>query len=619
MPGLFGIVGRNGTADVAPEFARMGRAMARGGRLITETITGPQNQWAVGRVHLGVFQPQPQLSASNAIQVLFHGDLFNRAGIVRLLEQSAVQRSGDTAAALIRGLYERFGTALADKLEGSFCAAILDESAGRLLLVTDRLGSYPLYWFKTANRCAFASEVRALMPIHPRPTLNAGAVNDLLHFSFPLGDKTLAADVHLLPSASVLTYDLHSGAVAIERYATWANAFRSNGVGKRDYLDSLQRTFDASLDRSVEGSHKFGLSLSGGLDTRVLLSALDRRNIKLATFTLGGKGCADEVIGYKLARMSKSDHRFIPLEESYLADLLPRLQRMVSLTDGMYTSDGFTEILALRAFEEANFSVLLRGHAGELAKVSTAYPLHTDSQILAMRSAGEVLPHLLNRVESLFHAGSAKGLFTTQWAGACDPQAAKQSLEQSIDGVDLLPPDLCAYLYLTEYHRRVTVPSLEIFRNVVEVRLPLADPDFVAAVLRGPAEWRNGTEIHRTLIGHNGREYLRVRNPNTGAPAGAGPIQEFVLDKLNSALRRLNVYGYRHYHAFDGWMRRAFLDVVDQVLLAPASLERRVIEEAALRRLVDEARHGTRTHDHVLQVLVLVELWQREHTAGVAS
>ena len=38
---------------------------------------------------------------------------------------------------------------------------------------------------------------------------------------------------------------------------------------------------------------------------------------------------------------------------------------------------------------------------------------------------------------------------------------------------DLSPPDLCSYVYLHEYHRRVTVPSLEIFRNVAEVRLPL--------------------------------------------------------------------------------------------------------------------------------------------------
>lgn len=62
------------------------------------------------------------------------------------------------------------------------------------------------------------------------------------------------------------------------------------------------------------GAHSYGLLLSGGLDTRVMLAALDRRHVPLSTFTIGGKGCADEVIGNQLARMAHSNHRFLELE-----------------------------------------------------------------------------------------------------------------------------------------------------------------------------------------------------------------------------------------------------------------------------------------------------------------
>jgi hypothetical protein len=37
------------------------------------------------------------------------------------------------------------------------------------------------------------------------------------------------------------------------------------------------------------------------------------------------------------------------------------------------------------------------------------------------------------------------------------------------------------------------------------------------------------------------------------------------------------------------------------------------VRESALRRLIDEARRGTHEHDHVLQVLTVVELWQRQY------
>ena len=183
-----------------------------------------------------------------------------------------------------------------------------------------------------------------------------------------------------------------------------------------------------------------------------------------------------------------------------------------------------------------------------------------------------------------------------------------------MDGVPLAPADLCSYLYLHEYHRRVTVPSLEIFRHVVDVRLPLADTDFLAAVLRGPRAWREGTDIHRALIAHNGPRYLGVRNPNTGARAGAGPREEWVFDKLNTILRRLNVHGYRHYHSFfDGWMRQAFLQSVERVLTTPDALGRGYLAEPGLRRLLSEAAKGNHAHDHVLQVLTGVELWQQEN------
>jgi hypothetical protein len=229
-----------------------------------------------------------------------------------------------------------------------------------------------------------------------------------------------------------------------------------------------------------------------------------------------------------------------------------------------------------------------------------------------MRSKDELTPHLMARFEALNHGRNAKGLFASEWSVASDEDAALGALAASLD-VDLTPPDLCSYFYLHEFHRRVTIPSLEIFRDAVEVRLPLADQDFLEALFQAPSAWRNGIQIHQSLIARNGPAYLKVRNPNTGAPAGAGPVQEFVFDKMNTILRRLNVYGFRHYHAFDGWMRRAFLQVVEQVLLNPIALDRGVLNATALRQLVDRARGGDASPDHVLQVLLLVELWQREN------
>jgi len=629
VPGLLGLVGSGETRGAGERFKRMVAAMDRGGRLVRETRVDENDSWALGRVHLGVLQPEPQLTLADAwsakasaerraaIHVLFHGELHNEDELA-----ASIVRAGEPAptgsAAIVGALYRVHKRDVARMLHGSFCAAVLDETTGTLLLITDRLGSYPLYWLHAADRFVFASELRAALRAHPGAALNPAAVADFLKFGFPMGDKTLAAGVEMVPAASTLSFSSRTGARHVAPYASLADLFQPHDLGHDEYIRSIEGACAQSMDRAVQGSHRYGLSLSGGLDTRVILSAMDRlgKSSGTATFTLGGRGCADEVIGYELAKMARTNHQFVALDDHYLDDLLPTVSRMVSLTDGMYLSHGFTEMLALQGFEGSDCSVLLRGHAGELAKASTAWPLHTDQHIFSMTSRDEFVPYMLGRLTHVSRGDAAREVFTDAWTERLNGSSAHRSLEECVAGVPLPPSDLCSYVYLKEYHRRVTVPSLEIFRNVAEVRLPLADVDFLGAVLQGPSRWRDGVSIHQALIAANGRAYLRVRNPNTGAPAGAGPIQEAILDKVNSVFRRLNIYGYRHYHSFDGWMRRTLLDIVDKVVLDPETVARGVFRESAVRAMASEARRGGQAHDDLLQALVIVELWQREMSIG---
>ena len=174
--------------------------------------------------------------------------------------------------------------------------------------------------------------------------------------------------------------------------------------------------FTQSVERTLGGGHAFGLSLSGGLDSRAILSAVDGHAPSLATYTLGIKGCADEVIAAKLAQLTGTQHRFFELDDKYLKDFLPNLTRLVSLTDGMYLSHGLTEMLALRFLSEVDFTVLLRGHGGELAKASLAWPLHTDGHVYGLKTTEELIPYLLQRVNYITPGLDLSSVFEAEWA-----------------------------------------------------------------------------------------------------------------------------------------------------------------------------------------------------------
>lgn len=609
-PGLFGVVSRRRREDINTV---VGQVCRRGeSRLNCESLVDPTGQWAIGRVHLGVLQPEQQLHDTDTTHVLFHGDLYNTDEIERLVGATA-PTTASRASWLIAALYEQMGPRFASRLDGAYGLALLDTTRRQLIVATDAIGSYPLYWATTDDGLAFGSELGAVLRDRQvQKQLDPAAVADYLAFGFPLGVKTLAAGAELVPPGSIATYDWNNGARSVSRYTHIAEAFQPWDGDRADYLDALVDGFRRSMTRALSGDVSFGLSLSGGLDSRALLSAVDGHAPAVDTYTLGVKGCADEVIARNLAHIAGVRHTFFELDDRYLQAFLPNLERLVELTDGMYLSHGLTEMLALGFLSSTRFSVLLRGHGGELAKTDLAWPLHTDDQVAGFTSRSELVPYLLARANYISPHLDLAALFTDAWHALVQGRAA-ESLEHSIAGVALAPSELCSYLYLTEHHRRVTTASLAVFRQAVEVRLPFVDPVFLRVLFRGPAAWRRDTSIHRTVMESCNAALLRVRNSNTGARVDAAPLTELVLDKFNSLLKRLNVPGYRHYHNFQAWMRTQLLSSVDAVLLSPESLDRGILREEGVRRLLDDTRQQRADHSYLLQTLLILELWQRQN------
>jgi asparagine synthase (glutamine-hydrolysing) len=228
-----------------------------------------------------------------------------------------------------------------------------------------------------------------------------------------------------------------------------------------------------------------------------------------------------------------------------------------------------------------------------------------------MRSRDELVRYLVARMRRLTGGAALRDVLTEGWYEAVR-DGAQRSLEESLAGVEHSPANMASHLYLWEYQRRSAIASLEVFRTVVEVRLPFMDEEFLRVCFAGRSDWRDGTEIHRTVIGRLNPGLLRVRNSNTGAPAGAGPKLEAVLDKVNSVLRRLDVYGYRHYHNFGAWMSQQLVTAVESVLLSGDSLARGILRESGLRRLIEASKRGATEHSYLLQALLVLELWQQE-------
>lgn len=112
---------------------------------------------------------QPLANEDESVWVLLNGEIFNFIELRRALEQRGHRFKTRSDTEVIVHLYEDFGDAFVDHLNGQFALALWDKKQQRLVLARDRSGIRPLFYTQQAGRLAFASEVKALFTLPEVP------------------------------------------------------------------------------------------------------------------------------------------------------------------------------------------------------------------------------------------------------------------------------------------------------------------------------------------------------------------------------------------------------------------------------------------------------------------
>lgn len=550
---------------------------------------------AFGKTDLGVFRPSESPSIENFTS-LFDGEVY---GNLPIAPDAWVQEDAHTTL---------------KSLNGSYAFACLDEVRNLLFLVSDKFGSKPLYYTLLPDGFAFASEVKALLEIPGfDKELDRQAFADCYHFGFVLGNKTLFADTHLLPPASVLCFNLKTGTLEIEPYWHLVDLFSESGSqGDEIDTESVVASFGEAVDKRLGQIETIGVSLSGGLDSRAILAAMGKRSQGIHSYTLGLPGCQDQKLSAQLALIAKTNHTFLEIGPEYLGDFLELAETLVCLSDGFYHPHESTEKRALDYFKTSPFRIALRGHGGEIAKASLAYPVQVNRQLETKHSFQQVNEFIYQSANLGLHGFSTKTLFQEKMQEALE-EGARRSLEAAQSPVceRLSAADQCVYFYIQQWVRRQVFASLAIFRTQQEVRLPFLDDDFLRKLLALPVSQRYAGEIHVQIVRRFSPDMMKVVNSNTGAPLDAGKIQLFMTDKFNAVMKRLSLPGYRHYTEFQKWQREHFRSSIEAILFDQRTMERGLYRQEGLREVFDAHVSGNGNFAHLLGTIVGLELWYR--------
>jgi asparagine synthase (glutamine-hydrolysing) len=525
-----------------------------------------------------------------------------------------------TDALLLLDGWRQEGATFLKRMNGSFSAVIWDANRRQATVITDRFGNRPLYYSMVNDRLLISSRLKSLtadpdfsLAIDPR------GMAQFFTFGHYLGEHTSLGSARIFPAAAAWTWQADTGVWNKSDYHHWADAYDLKFSSSKDWTGAIGDAFAAAVERQTAGTAHLGLSLSGGLDARTILAAIDVQQTPLQTVCLGMAGSLDHRCAERLAELAGCQNHSHVLDTQFLADYRRHLEWMVQLTDGQYLSQCIV-MPTLPLYRRLGIEVLLRGHAGELMHMYKAYNYSLDEEALSLAGGSQLQEWLLKRLSAYMLDGVSQPLFVGDlWTGLADHARASLADDIAATTVTDPPAQQIWQLFIAQRLRRETVLSLNEFRSVAETRLPILDNELIALLLAAPPGLKLGEEIQSALLARFRPEFLRVVNANTGTRVGAGPLRRKLSSLKLRALAKLGLPGYQPYERLGLWLKRELSDMVHAILLDPRTLDRGIYRPDALRTVVANHQAGKANHTYLIMALMIFELGQRflEHPNSV--
>jgi asparagine synthase (glutamine-hydrolysing) len=315
--------------------------------------------------------------------LLFAGECFADASTRADLKARGHRFDGNSVSWLVH-LYEERGDRFFEELNGIFSGLLIDQRRRKAFLFNDRYGMERLYYHQGEDGLFFASEAKALLAVLPElRALDPKGVAQLFQFGCTLGSTTLFRDVERLPGGSLWAFE--GGKSSRTRYFD-ASPWQSQRPLAPDAFERvLQATFSRVLPRYFGSGSKIGISLTGGLDTRMIMACLPDAPGSVVAYTFGGEEgeTFDVRIAARVASACGIPHHVVRLGQEFFSDFPSLADRTVYTTDGYLGITGAHEIyLNQRARDLA--PVRLTGNFGSeiLREVPSLRPLPRSAELL---------------------------------------------------------------------------------------------------------------------------------------------------------------------------------------------------------------------------------------------
>ena len=601
MPGIVGLITKMPREQAVQQLHRMVAAIRHEdfyetGTWIDESL-GVYVGWASRK---GSFSDgMPLCNERGDVSLVFSGEEFSEPAT-----NSGPGRNGHNVKkpgpSYLLDLYER-DPAFPACLNGRFHGLLADRTRGTATLFNDRYGMHRIYCHESKEAFYFAAEAKAILAIRPElRKANLRGLGEFISCGCVLENRTIFDGIQLLPPGSAWVFR-NSSLELKGCYFKPAEWEQQEQLDAETYYQQLREIFSRILPRYFAGKEKIGISLTGGLDSRMIMAWQKSAPGSLPCYSFGGsyRDCQDVVVARWVAKACGQTHQVIPVAQEFLSAFAHYAQRTVYLSDGCVDTSHSPDLFV-----------------NERAR-----------QIAPARMTGNYGGEVLRRVRA-FKAGSPPaGLFRTD----LDPyiEQAKATYNESIQ---THPLSFAVFRQAPWHHHGL----LSLEQTQVALRSPFLDNELVKMVFQAQDSLCRDDQVSLRLIADGSPTLKNIRtdrglagNHNSLVSTWNRAFFEFTYkaeyaydygmpqwvaqaDHLLSPLRLERLFlGRQKFYHFRVWYRDQLSAYVREILLDSRTLSRPHLNSKKVEEVVQDHIKGGRNYTTEIHKLLTLELVHR--------
>ena len=539
----------------------------------------------------------PVTNERGDVSLIFSGEEYPEPGTTQRLKQRGHSFDIDDSSYLVH-LYEENPEFLTG-LNGMYQGLLVDRSRGTVTLFNDRYGMHKIHYHETKDSFYFSAEAKAILAVLPAlRSADPRGLGEFIACSCVLENRTIFRDIHVLPGASA--WKFRNGSLDEKSTYFSPRAWEEQErLAPDSYYHELRDVFARNLPRYFAGRQRVGMTLTGGLDTRVIMAWHKASPWSLPCYTFGGmlRECEDVRLGRRVASLCQQTHETLTVGTDFLSKFPSYAERSVFLTEG----------------------------GADVYRASDLYVSERARKIAPVKVVGTYGSEIIRHAVMFKPVIPEAGVFQTDFLSTLEQARSTYStLRQSH------PITFAAFCQSPWYHSRI----LALEQSQLAVRSPYLDNDFVRTVYRGPIEL--GDDVRLRLI-RDGNPILAAFPTDRGVGGNSGRLvsqftrgaQEFTFKAEYAydygmphwAARIDHVFSPLHLeHAFLGrhkllhfriWYRDSLADYVRQILLDRRTLSRPYLQRKGVEAVVRGHLSGTQNHTTAIHKLLTMELLHR--------